>query len=316
MNRGGTFDASPDGRPSRRVVFSRDRRRSRARCALERPTACGIADVSPLVRRTRRSGRRRTGVMSVTSATPARRATRMAAEQAFQKGMALLRDDADGGSGHRAAPRLPAATGVARIRAVRQLGGSASRSEVPSEADQPALLEIAQRAKKRDPMFAFGSYVIGQLAMWAGDDAAAKKWFYEALRLDPTSEAGQQVRILARHGTAGPAQPGAEGPPRPEPPAEPAPVAAPALAVANVPPAQVVPASPPSKAPSRAGAGGSCLAWRFSRQRRSGSSPWRDDRRPRRSSHRACPRSPRSPSTRLRPLSKNARTRPRHRHRH
>ena len=37
--------------------------------------------------------------------------------------------------------------------------------------------------------------------MWAGDDAAAKKWFYEALRLDPSSEAGQQVRILARYGT-------------------------------------------------------------------------------------------------------------------
>jgi hypothetical protein len=51
-------------------------------------------------------------------------------------------------------------------------------------------------------MFAFGSYVLGQLAMWAGDDAAAKKWFYEALRLDPSSEAGQQVRILARYGTA------------------------------------------------------------------------------------------------------------------
>ena len=33
-------------------------------------------------------------------------------------------------------------------------------------------------------------YVIGQLSMPADDDATAKKWFYEALRLDPASEAG------------------------------------------------------------------------------------------------------------------------------
>ena len=120
---------------------------------------------------------------------------------------------------------------------------------MPIESDQQALLEIAQRAKRRDPTFAFGSYVIGQVSMWTGDEATAKKFFYEALRLDPTSEAGQQVRILARRGTAGPAQPGVEGPPRPEPPAEPAPVAAPVPAVANVPPAQAVPASPPWEAP-------------------------------------------------------------------
>jgi len=75
------------------------------------------------------------------------------------------------------------------------------RSERPGEADRRTLLEIAQRAKRRDPMLAFGSYVLGQLAMWAGDEAAAKKWFYEALRLDPASEAGREVRILARRGT-------------------------------------------------------------------------------------------------------------------
>jgi hypothetical protein len=63
-------------------------------------------------------------------------------------------------------------------------------------------------------MFAFGSYVLGQLALWAGDDAAAKKWFYEALRLDPASEAGREVRILARRGT-GTAGPPGEGEPSP-----------------------------------------------------------------------------------------------------
>ena len=159
----------------------------------------------------------------------------------------------DGVGGDRAAPRLRAAAGVAGVPAVRDVGQGEELSRGADESDQQALLEIAQRAKKRDPMFAFGSYVIGQLAMWAGDEATAKKFFYEALRLDPTSEAGQQVRILARRGTAGPAQPGVEGPPRPEPPAEPAPVAAPVPAVASVPPAQTVPASPPSKAPSSGG---------------------------------------------------------------
>ena len=131
---------------------------------------------------------------------------RLTAEQAFQKGMALLR----------AAQTVSAAIELRRA-CLLQPGSleyalcaswaeARSRSEIPSEADRHTLLEIAQRAKKRDPMFAFGSYVLGQLAMWAGDDATAKKWFYEALRLDPASEAGQQVRILARRGaeTLGP----------------------------------------------------------------------------------------------------------------
>jgi hypothetical protein len=139
-------------------------------------------------------------------------AARLAAEQAFQKGMALLR----------AAQTVSAAIELRRAALLQPesleytLGASwaeaRSRSEIPSEADQRTLLELAQTAKKRDPMFAFGSYVLGQLAMWAGDDATAKKWFYEALRLDPASEAGQQVRILARRGA------GSLEPPSPEPP--------------------------------------------------------------------------------------------------
>ena len=84
---------------------------------------------------------------------------------------------------------------------------------MPTESDQQLLLDIAHKAKKRDPMFAFGSYVIGQLAMWAGDDATAKKWFYEALRLDPASEAGKQVRILARRAAGAAPAPGAEAQP-------------------------------------------------------------------------------------------------------
>ncbi len=126
---------------------------------------------------------------------------RLAAEQAFQKGMALLRATHTVAAAlelRRASLLQPESLEYALCASWAE---ARSRSEIPSEADQRILLEIAQRAKKRDPMFAFGSYVLGQLAMWAGDDAAAKKWFYEALRLDPSSEAGQQVRILARYGT-------------------------------------------------------------------------------------------------------------------
>ena len=243
-------------------------------------------------------------------------ATRMAAEQAFQRGMAVLRD----GKTASAAIELRRASELQPESLEYLLYATWARArsyrEVPIESDQQALLEIAQRAKRRDPTFAFGSYVIGQVSMWTGDEATAKKFFYEALRLDPTSEAGQQVRILARRGTAGPAQPGAEGPPRPEPPAEPAPVAAPVPAVASVPPAQAVPASPPSKAPSRRREP-VARAWRGA-SRDSGD---RDLRRGETIAARAelapsVSPSRRSPSTRLRPLIRNARTRPRHRHRH
>jgi hypothetical protein len=132
---------------------------------------------------------------------------RLAAEQAFQKGMALLRATQTVSAAlelRRASLLQPESLEYALCASWAE---ARSRSEVPSEADRRTLLEIAQRAKKRDPMFAFGSYVLGQLALWAGDDAAAKKWFYEALRLDPSSEAGPQVRILARYGT------GTSGPP-------------------------------------------------------------------------------------------------------
>jgi tetratricopeptide (TPR) repeat protein len=131
---------------------------------------------------------------------PATHAARLAAEQAFQKGIALLR----AGQMAAAAPELARASKL-QPESLEYLLYAAwakarGRSDIPNAADRQTLLEIAQRAKRRDPLFAFGSYVIGQIAMWGGDDATAKKWFYEALRLDPASEAGQQVRILARRG--------------------------------------------------------------------------------------------------------------------
>ena len=126
-----------------------------------------------------------------------------------------------------------------------------SRSEIPSEADQRTLLEIAQRAKKRDPMFAFGSYVLGQLAMWAGDDAAAKKWFYEALRLDPSSEAGQQVRILARYGTGTLGPPSTGEPSHHDQAPEKAPAAAPEPAPATRASAAVSRQPAPAHKPNR-----------------------------------------------------------------
>ena len=157
---------------------------------------------------------------------------RLAAEQAFQKGMALLRATHTVAAAlelRRASLLQPESLEYALCASWAE---ARSRSEIPSDADRRTLLEIAQRAKARDPMFAFASYVLGQLAMWAGDDAAAKKWFYEALRLDPSSEAGQQVRILARYGTGSPGSASTGEPPhRDETPAN-APAAAPGPAPA------------------------------------------------------------------------------------
>jgi len=136
------------------------------------------------------------------NATAETHAARMAAELTFQKGLALLRETKTASAAielRRASELQPESLEYllyatwAKARTYR---------EVPTEADREALLDLAQRAKKRDPLFAFGSYVIGQLAMWSGDDATAKRWFYEALRLDPASEAGKQVRILARRGVS------------------------------------------------------------------------------------------------------------------
>ena len=139
-------------------------------------------------------------------------AARMAAEQAFQKGLALLRETKTAAAAielRRASELQPESL---EYLLYATWAKARSYREIPSESEQRTLLEIAQRAKSRDPMFAFGSYVIGQLSMWAGDDATAKKWFYEALRIDPTSEAGKQVRILARRGTGTAMPPGAEEP--------------------------------------------------------------------------------------------------------
>ena len=178
------------------------------------------------------------------TAGAATHATRMAAEQAFQKGMALLRETKTASAAielRRASELQPDSLEYllyatwARARSYR---------EIPSESEQRTLLEIAQRAKRRDPMFAFGSYVIGQISMWAGDDATAKKWFYEALRLDPTSEAGKQVRILARRG------PGTATPPGAEEPAELAKPSEPAAVSAGEPPAGATAGPEPSEAPS------------------------------------------------------------------
>jgi uncharacterized protein DUF4388 len=153
-------------------------------------------------------------------------AARLTAEQAFQKGMALLHETQMVSAAielRRASMLQPESLEYALCASFAE---ARSRSEIPSEADQRTLLELAQRAKKRDPMFAFASYVLGQLAMWAGDDVTAKKWFYEALRLDPSSEAGQQVRILARRGTGTIGPPGGGEPSHRDDAVEKAPVVA------------------------------------------------------------------------------------------
>ena len=158
---------------------------------------------APEVREAREEGR-------AAGAVP--HAARMAAEQAFQKGLALLRETKTASAAielRRASELQPESLEYSLYATWAK---ARSYREIPSESEQRTLLEIAQSAKSRDPLFAFGSYVIGQLSMWAGDDATAKKWFYEALRLDPSSEAGKQVRILARRGTGAAIPPGAEEP--------------------------------------------------------------------------------------------------------
>ena len=176
-------------------------------------------------------------------------AARMAAEQAFQKGMALLRETKTASAAielRRASELQPESL---EYLLYATWAKARSYREIPSESEQRTLLEIAQRAKRRDPMFAFGSYVIGQLAMWAGDDATAKKWFYEALRIDPTSEAGKQVRILARRGTGAPMPPDGEGPADLARNSERAPVSL------HEPLASATAGPQPSKTPSRRGGG-------------------------------------------------------------
>ncbi|HLK90696.1 MAG TPA: hypothetical protein VKZ18_12415, partial [Polyangia bacterium] len=174
-------------------------------------------------------------------------AARVTAEQAFQKGLGLLRE----GKTVFAAIELRRASELQPDSLEYLLyatwAKARSHRDVPGELDQQALLDLAQRAKRRDPMFAFASYVIGQLSMWAGDDATAKKWFYEALRLDPASEAGKQVRILARRGGGAPAPSGGAAPAEPAKPVE---VAAP---VAPAPPAAARPQRPAATPPVRGG---------------------------------------------------------------
>ena len=175
-------------------------------------------------------------------------AARMAAEQAFQKGMALLRETKTASAAielRRASELQPESL---EYLLYATWAKARSYREIPSESEQRTLLEIAQRAKRRDPMFAFGSYVIGQLAMWAGDDATAKKWFYEALRIDPASEAGKQVRILARRGPGTPMPPGAEEPADLAKTSERAPASVPE------PPVPATAGTEPAKAPPSRGA--------------------------------------------------------------
>jgi len=185
---------------------------------------------------------------------PDMHAARMAAEQAFQKGLALLRE----GKASPAAIELRRASELQPESLEYELYALWARSrsyrEIPSDPDQHALLDIAQKAKRRDPMFAFASYVLGQLAMWAGNDGEAKKWFYEALRLDPASEAGKQVRILARR-TEGSAMFTLPAPPLPVEALTAKPAPAPAPVAARAPAPAPAPQAAKSVAPAAAQSG-------------------------------------------------------------
>jgi hypothetical protein len=192
-------------------------------------------------------------------------AARLAAEQAFQKGMALLRETKNASAAielRRAADLQPESL---EYLLYATWAKARSYREVPTEFDQQTLLEIAHRAKRRDPLFAFGSFVIGQLAMWAGDDAGAKRWFYEALRLDASSEASKMVRILARRGPPAPPPPAADRPTvrtmtaEPPPVAEAAPSAEPTPATKPAPAPEPPPAAKPTPASEPAAQAGTAV---------------------------------------------------------
>src|SRR5580765_2028760 len=92
-------------------------------------------------------------------------ATRIAAEQAFQKGLALLHDGKTASAAielRRAADLQPESL---EYLLYATWAKARSYREIPTEAEQKMLLDVAQRAKHRDPMFAFASYVTGQLSM-------------------------------------------------------------------------------------------------------------------------------------------------------
>jgi Domain of unknown function (DUF4388) len=94
-------------------------------------------------------------------------------------------------------------------------------------------LTLSPAALAKEPVGAEQVFQRGMSAMAEGDEAAAKKYFYEALRLDPESPAKSQVRLLALRTT--PPPPVVEEiidevEPEPEPAVESVPVPAPKAA--------------------------------------------------------------------------------------
>ncbi|MEO6573965.1 MAG: DUF4388 domain-containing protein [Polyangiaceae bacterium] len=93
-------------------------------------------------------------------------------------------------------------------KTVRDLLGGAHPIDVSALLGTLVVFEAAvlspAPAAHELPLGAGQAFERGLAAMTAGDEVAAKKYFYEALRLDPESPAKQQVRLLALRTTPPP----------------------------------------------------------------------------------------------------------------
>ncbi len=141
-------------------------------------------------------------VAAATSARPAApsdpREARLLAEDAFQRGVAFVRQDRI----DRAAPELKRAHEL--MPAAGEYHVYALWADLQVDADQGTeaqrheLRRLATAAVRHDPNFAFGFYVLGQLAMHDGDNTFALKAFRHAAKLDPGEvDAARHARLLA-----------------------------------------------------------------------------------------------------------------------
>jgi uncharacterized protein DUF4388 len=133
------------------------------------------------------------------SARPAPGASRLAGEEAFQKGRRLL----DRGQTDRALVELTRAAsfctdsieyGLARDWAEFLVSANDEKSR---SAKLAALKQTASEAVKHDPSFAFGFLVLGRVASLEGFDRPSIRFFRQAVQLDPSMvEAERYLRVL------------------------------------------------------------------------------------------------------------------------
>ena len=217
--------ASPRRPPSRRVRFPwRSTRPSWRRCG--QPATCPTSPMSsPPARRSSwssrvpgwrrrsgcpgrqgRQGRREAGRKGASAPPTARGADGRRA--GIPEGPGAASRDEDGVRGDRAAPRLRAATGVSRVPALRELGQGAQLSRDTRASPSSTRCSTSRRGRRDatrcSPSDRTSS---GNSRCGRATTPTAKKWFYEALRLDPDlrgREAGADPGATWNGGRAAP----------------------------------------------------------------------------------------------------------------